>query len=266
MRKNLARCKHALSNTLLLGLILSSMGGCSKGKDENQTREKIRKEVKREVATQLSSHKQKPPNSFAGGGQPSVKSPRDAMSGSNDSPEKIRRKISILELRLKKMQLGTGSSPQAIASLKQSLTKLRSRLAVLEAGGKPALGKLSKEEWDKKVADGIKKTGKTAYTMSRSLVMMIINGPNIDYSDAYVRPRMRRAANKGLHFSRIRAGGIFHALGLENGDLVTEVDKTPLDSMDKLMIIALALRTKPSVTVTILRNGKSLSSTITFTP
>lgn len=65
----------------------------------------------------------------------------------------------------------------------------------------------------------------------------------------------------GMYFDDVRAGGLAHALGFEEDDVIWAVEGLPFTSEADFAAIALEIVEADEVTVTILRNSSSIDLT-----
>jgi type II secretory pathway component PulC len=71
-----------------------------------------------------------------------------------------------------------------------------------------------------------------------------------------------RATGDGFQLTRVRAGSLPALLGLQRGDVLTEVNGQSLDSVDKVLTMATKLRRASTLEVTLMRSGKQVRKEI----
>lgn len=79
-----------------------------------------------------------------------------------------------------------------------------------------------------------------------------------------VRPRIRNGQPDGLELARIKGGSIFAKLGLKNGDIVKNINGSPIRSPDDVFSLYQRLRSGSRVTVDIQRRGRMETIDYTF--
>jgi type II secretory pathway component PulC len=93
--------------------------------------------------------------------------------------------------------------------------------------------------------------------VEREFVESLLANPAALAGQAAVRPTA-----DGFAFTRVKAGTLPHLLGLESGDVVTEVNGEALDSLDKAIGLATKLRNATNLSISLQRKGKLVQKEI----
>lgn len=102
----------------------------------------------------------------------------------------------------------------------------------------------------------------TSCTIDRDFVDKILNMPDAMEKQARVVPSMRDGQTRGFKFYGVRPGSVPKLLGVNNGDLVTNVNGTDLSSLDDVMGLYTKLRRASNLSVTIERKGETIQKEI----
>ena len=102
----------------------------------------------------------------------------------------------------------------------------------------------------------------TNCTIDREFVDKILNMPDAMEKQARVVPSMRDGETRGFKFYGVRPGSVPKLLGVNNGDLITNVNGTDLTSLDDVMGLYTKLRRASNLSVTIERKGETIQKEI----
>lgn len=109
-----------------------------------------------------------------------------------------------------------------------------------------------------KFSEGVHEISETEYEVSRaSLDLLLDNSAQLTRA-ARVIPQTRDGNVVGMKLFGIRAKSPFAALGLKNGDLVTQVQGQPLTTPDEALKIYADIKKAKKVEVTLERQGQPL--------
>lgn len=91
----------------------------------------------------------------------------------------------------------------------------------------------------------------------------LANLPDV-LSSALATPRTREVAPgqtviDGFEISQVKPGGVAEQLGLQNGDVILEVNGQPLDGMPTIMRLLAQLRSATETKLTVLRDGQRIT-------
>ncbi|HYA09298.1 MAG TPA: trypsin-like peptidase domain-containing protein [Gaiellaceae bacterium] len=96
----------------------------------------------------------------------------------------------------------------------------------------------------------------------KSVANTIIAGGVVQH--AYMGIHVGDAANGGAKIASVQSGSPAAAAGLQAGDVITALDGKPITSADDLTAAVAAHAPKDKVTLTVTRNGKSISVDVTL--
>ncbi|MGB1275869.1 MAG: hypothetical protein ACPG77_08970, partial [Nannocystaceae bacterium] len=99
-------------------------------------------------------------------------------------------------------------------------------------------------------------------TVERAFVEKLLKNPMALAKQARVIPSIKDGENRGFKFYGIRKGSLPRLLNLKNGDLLTSVNGTDLKTVDQAMGLYTKLRNASHLSVTIDRNGKTITKEI----
>lgn len=83
-------------------------------------------------------------------------------------------------------------------------------------------------------------------------------------SQAVIRPYFVEGAQQGFIVSNIVPGSVYQKLGLQNGDVVVDVNNEKLDSPDDILQLMNVMQAGGSVSVNLMRNGKKETVNYSF--
>jgi general secretion pathway protein C len=94
-------------------------------------------------------------------------------------------------------------------------------------------------------------------TLRRAQIEAALEDVNKLLTQVNIRPHYTDGRPDGLLLTRIRPRSIFLRMGLRNGDVITGVNNTPLQSVDDALKFYESLRSADSVTLQLKRRGRS---------
>jgi general secretion pathway protein C len=71
-----------------------------------------------------------------------------------------------------------------------------------------------------------------------------------------VRPYLNKGVQEGLIISNIAPNSLYEKMGLQNGDILIDVNNKPLQSADNLLQTVNLMQSGSSIAVNVKRNGK----------
>lgn len=83
-------------------------------------------------------------------------------------------------------------------------------------------------------------------------------------SQAVVRPFLKEGVQEGFIISNIVPGSLYERLGLQNGDVVVDVNGQTLSGADDLMNLVQVMQSGGSISVSLIRNGNSETINYSF--
>lgn len=142
------------------------------------------------------------------------------------------------------------------------LVRVTRNAAILEAGEKEYVMKI------KGVVEG-SITGPSARSgagvaVSRQEVTESLADLKSVMSQAVVRPYINGGAQQGFIISNIVPGSLYQKLGLQNGDIIMDVNNKKLTSADDILQLLNTMQAGGSVSVNLMRNGKNETINYSF--
>ena len=74
--------------------------------------------------------------------------------------------------------------------------------------------------------------------------------------NAVVRPFLSKGVQEGLIISNIAPDSLYEKMGLQNGDIIIDVNNKPMQSTDNLLQTVNLIQYGSSIVVNVKRNGK----------
>lgn len=109
--------------------------------------------------------------------------------------------------------------------------------------------------------EGITREGPHHYAVERSLVDEVLASPRSLASGARIVPAITEGEVNGFKIYAIRPKSLFAALGLENGDTITDIGDVHLESPDRALEAYQQVRDADEVTLEVIRRGEELTLT-----
>ena len=103
------------------------------------------------------------------------------------------------------------------------------------------------------------KVAENSWVIDRKMVANSLNDMSRVMTDARLTPRVSGGRVEGFLVTEIKTRGIFDAIGLKNGDVLTKINGYDIDSPEKAVQVLSALRGQTNINLDILRAGKPKS-------
>src|SRR6266481_1479061 len=101
----------------------------------------------------------------------------------------------------------------------------------------------------------LKKLGPGRFEANRAEVANTMQNPAQLFAQMRALPYFVNGKTDGFSISNVAAGSVFEQLGLQNGDLLTEIDGKPVTNPMQAMGLMTAVQTASSIDLTIQRGG-----------
>jgi len=101
-------------------------------------------------------------------------------------------------------------------------------------------------------------------TLDRKAVTEKLSNLNNLMRRAVVRPFMRRGVQEGFIISNIAPGSLYEKMGLQNGDIVVDVNNNKIKGADDLLQVVNLMQSGSSIGLNIKRRGKEETINYTF--
>jgi general secretion pathway protein C len=122
--------------------------------------------------------------------------------------------------------------------------------------GKPSKKKRAGKS-DSTLGEGIKKSGKDAWTIDRGEIDKTLSNLNNIAMQARIVPSFKNGEANGFKLFAIRPGSVYSKLGIQNGDIIHKINGYAINSPDKALEIYQKLKSARSVDIELTRRGKS---------
>lgn len=108
------------------------------------------------------------------------------------------------------------------------------------------------------------KVSENSWVIDQKAVTASLNDMSRVLTDARLTPKVSSEGVEGFTVTEIKPRGVFDAIGLKEGDVLTKINGYEIDSPEKAVQVLSALRGQTNIDLDILRNGqpKSLHYTI----
>jgi general secretion pathway protein C len=93
-------------------------------------------------------------------------------------------------------------------------------------------------------------------TLSKKTVNENLNDLKSIMNQAVVRPSLNEGVQEGLMISNIAPNSLYEKMGLQNGDIIIDINNKPIQSADNLLQTVNLMQSGGSVTLNVKRNGK----------
>ncbi|MDP2689246.1 MAG: type II secretion system protein N [Deltaproteobacteria bacterium] len=104
-----------------------------------------------------------------------------------------------------------------------------------------------------------KRLGENEWVIDQGAVLNSLEDFSSVLSDARLTPKMSNGAVEGFVVTEIKPRGVFDAMGLKNGDVLTRINGFDIDSPEKAMQVLSGLRGETDIALDIIRGGQKNS-------
>jgi general secretion pathway protein C len=104
-----------------------------------------------------------------------------------------------------------------------------------------------------------RKVGEGEYLLDRRKVRQSLENPEKILTDARLLPNFVDGRQKGFKISEVIKGGLYHSLGLRNGDILLRINELAISNPEVAIQAMSALRGMNRVNLDIIRNGDNMS-------
>jgi len=104
-----------------------------------------------------------------------------------------------------------------------------------------------------------RKVGEGEYVLNRRKVSQSLENPEKILTDARLLPNFLNGKQEGFKISEVVNGGLYHSLGLRNGDIMLRINGLAISNPEVAIQAMSALRGMNSVNLDIIRNGDNMS-------
>lgn len=104
-----------------------------------------------------------------------------------------------------------------------------------------------------------RQVGEKEYVLDGRKVRQSLENPEKILTDARLLPNIRDGKHEGFSISEVVPGGMYHSLGLRNGDILLRINGLEISNPEVAIKAMSALQGMNSVNLDIVRNGKNMS-------
>ena len=113
-------------------------------------------------------------------------------------------------------------------------------------------------------AGGIRKVAPNQYAIDRATVDSNVQNMASLFSQIRAVPDLQNGASDGFRLSEIQPGSIFQQMGLQDGDVLTQVSGQPIGNPARAMQMLSTLQSRSNITLNVLRNGAPVQISYTI--
>lgn len=104
-----------------------------------------------------------------------------------------------------------------------------------------------------------RKVGEGEYVLNSRKVRQSLDNPEKILTDARLLPNFNNGRQEGFKISEVINGGLYHSLGLKNGDILLRINGLAISNPEVAIQAMSALRGMNSINLDIIRNSDSMS-------
>ncbi len=105
------------------------------------------------------------------------------------------------------------------------------------------------------------KVGRGTYIVDQGRVQQAISNPGQMMTDARLRPNIVNGKEEGFILSEVKSGGIYHSLGLQNGDVLLRINEYDISNPERALQAFTALKGLERVQIDLIRGGSKMTMT-----
>jgi general secretion pathway protein C len=106
-----------------------------------------------------------------------------------------------------------------------------------------------------------RRIGEGMYMVDQRKVQQAIENPSQMMTDARLRPNVKDGKEEGFMLSEVKPGGIYHSLGLRNGDVLLRINEYDISKPETALQAFTALRGMDRVQIDLVRAGSKMTMT-----
>ncbi len=106
-----------------------------------------------------------------------------------------------------------------------------------------------------------RKIGSGHYVVDQNKIQQMIANPTQMMTDARLKPNVVNGKEEGFILSEVKPGGIYSALGLQNGDILLRINEYDISNPERALQAFTALRGLDRIQLDLIRNGAKMTMT-----
>ena len=144
------------------------------------------------------------------------------------------------------------------------LIKITRNTATLSSGGREITLKVKATLEGPLLPNSPNSATSKSMTLSRKTINENLSDLKSIMSQAVVRPYLNKGVQEGLIISNIAPNSLYEKMGLQNGDIIIDINNKPMQSTDNLLQTVNLLQSGSSIDLNFKRNGKIESINYSF--
>lgn len=121
----------------------------------------------------------------------------------------------------------------------------------------PEAGNVGGDESKVALGEGVKKLKDDQYEIPRAEIDNVLSNLNAVATQARIVPSFQNGKANGFKLFSIRPNSLYSKIGIQNGDVVQKINGYEINSPDKALEIYSKLKDAQSITVDLIRRGKT---------
>ncbi len=105
------------------------------------------------------------------------------------------------------------------------------------------------------------KIGRDTYMVDQRKIQQAISNPSQMMTDARLRPNLNSGKEEGFILSEVKPGGIYHSLGLQDGDVLLRINEYDISNPERALQAFTALKGLERVQIDLIRRGSKMTMT-----
>ena len=105
------------------------------------------------------------------------------------------------------------------------------------------------------------KIGRDTYIVDQRKIQQAISNPGQMMTDARLRPNVNDGKEGGFILSEVKPGGIYHSLGLQDGDVLLRINEYDISNPERALQAFTALKGLERVQIDLIRRGSKMTMT-----
>lgn len=105
------------------------------------------------------------------------------------------------------------------------------------------------------------RVGRGLYIVDQNKLQQAIANPGQMMTDARLRPNVANGKEEGFVLSEVKPGGIYHSLGLQDGDVLLRINEYDISNPERALQAFNALRGLDRVQIDMIRSGARMTMT-----